>query len=96
MQRQVTKIIEAMAASQWNMAKIIEANRHVTEHIAHMTIEIPHKNPSFGDIELLTDNALSVAKNVAAYLNSLADLEDAIGDNLSLVMKEVNVPDGEE
>jgi hypothetical protein len=39
---------------------------------------------------------MSVSKNIAGYLNSLADLEDALADNLTFVMKEADIPDGEE
>ncbi|MFE5320259.1 nucleoside-diphosphate sugar epimerase [Paenibacillus sp. NPDC056579] len=96
MQKQLTQIIEHMANSQTEMAKILESQRHIILHAAGIIHDIPHDNPSFGDIETLTDNALNVTKSMAAYLNSLADLEDTLADNLMLVLKEVEKPDGEE
>lgn len=96
MHQQVTSIIEHMASSHWEMTKILEAKRHVAVRMAQLVHEIPHENPTFGDIEGLMEKSLSVTKNIAAYLNSLADLSDAIADNLILIMKEVEIPDGEE
>ncbi|MFH5182132.1 nucleoside-diphosphate sugar epimerase [Paenibacillus sp. TAB 01] len=96
MHRQVTKIIEYMAASQQEMANILEAKRLIATRMSQLMLEIPEKNPSFTDIEELAESSLSMTKNIAAYLSSLADLEDALADNLAVVMKEVNLPDGEE
>ncbi|OXM83489.1 nucleoside-diphosphate sugar epimerase [Paenibacillus rigui] len=96
MHRQVTKIIEHMAASQQEMAKILEAKRHIAVRMSQLFQAIPERNPSFGDIDELTESSMAVTKNVAAYLSSLADLEDALADNLTIVMKEVEIPEGEE
>ena len=96
MERQVTRIIEHMASSHWNMTRIIEANRQIVNHMAQMTTDIPKEDPSFGSIDMLTECTLNVNRIVASYLVGLADLEDAIADNLLMVMKEVVVPnDGE-
>lgn len=96
MQKQVTHIIEHMAYSHWELAKILEYKRHAAVRMAQLVDEIPHEDPTFGTVEGVTDHSLLIVKNVATYLNSLADLADAIGDNLTLVMKEAHIPDGEE
>ncbi|MBP1156657.1 MULTISPECIES: nucleoside-diphosphate sugar epimerase [unclassified Paenibacillus] len=96
MHQKVTNIIEYMASSHWEMTKILESKRHVAVRMAHLVHEIPHENPTFRDIEDLMEKSLSVTKNIATYLNSLADLSDAIADNLILIMKEVEIPEGEE
>lgn len=96
MQRQITNIIKHMADSQHEMAKILEAKRHIAVRMAQIVHDIPELNPSFDDIDVLTENSMNVSKNIAAYLNSLADLSDALADNLAFVMKEVEIPDGEE
>ncbi|WP_019532828.1 hypothetical protein [Paenibacillus ginsengihumi] len=95
-QREITKMIENMAVSQTEMAKIIAAERHTAVHMAQLVHDIPPHNPGFGGIEELMGNSLAVTKNVAAYLNSLADLEDTLADHLSYLLKEVNIPEGEE
>ena len=96
MQHQVTRIIEHMARSQAEMASILEAERHVTVHMARLVHEIPAELPGFPGIDALTEHAMSVTKNVAAYLNSLADLEDALADQLAVIVKIVDIPEGEE
>lgn len=96
MHQQVTNILEYMASSHWEMTKILESKRHVAVRMAHLVQDIPQENPSFGDIEVLTECSLNVTKNIASYLNSLADLSDAAADNLILIMKEVRIPDEEE
>ncbi|GAA4841673.1 hypothetical protein GCM10023310_19450 [Paenibacillus vulneris] len=95
MQRQIDAIIDYMSISQLEMAKILDAERHIAVLAGQFIHDISHENPSFGDIESLTDHSLNVTKNIAAYLNSLADLTDALGDNLILVLKEVDSPDEE-
>jgi hypothetical protein len=96
MQRKVTSIIEHMAASHMEIAKILEAKRHIAVRMSEIVHDVPERKPSFENIEILTESSLSITKNIAAYLNSLADLEDALADNLALVMKEVETPDNEE
>jgi hypothetical protein len=85
-----------MATSQQEMAKILEAKRHIAVRMAQLVQDIPEQNPSFDSIEELTENSLNMTKNIATYLNSLADLEDALADNLAIVMKEVDIPEDEE
>jgi len=94
--QQVNNVIGHISESQLEMAKILEAQRYIVLHTARFIHDIPHENPSFETVEALTENTLHVTKNVAAYLNSLAELTDALGDNLLLVLKEVDLPDGEE
>jgi methyl-accepting chemotaxis protein len=96
MHRQVTEIIKHMAASQQEIAKILEAKRHIAVRMAQLVHHIPERNPSFEDIDTLKEHSMNMTKNISAYLNSLADLADALADNLSFVMKEVDIQDGEE
>ncbi|WP_282941175.1 nucleoside-diphosphate sugar epimerase [Paenibacillus sp. RC67] len=95
MQRQLDNIIEHMSISQLEMAKILEAQRHIAVLAGQFIHDIPHEHPSFGDIEMLTDNSLNVTKNIAAYLNSLADLADTLAENLIIVMKGIDSSDEE-
>lgn len=95
MQRQLDHIIEYMSISQLEMAKILDAQRHIAVLAGQFIHDIPHETPSFGDMETLMDNSLHVTKNIAAYLNSLADLADTLAENLTIVMKEIDSPDEE-
>jgi hypothetical protein len=96
MQDEITRIIEHMAKAQHEMARILEAKRFVAAHMATLVEQIPDHDPSFGEIHDLMENSLSVTKSVAGYLNSLADLEDAIADNLIHIMKDMKEQPSEE
>ncbi|MCS7458819.1 nucleoside-diphosphate sugar epimerase [Paenibacillus doosanensis] len=96
MHKQITKMLEHIASSQMEMANILEAKRHVAVHMSQLVHNIAEQYPNVDGVEMLTEHSLDVAKNIAVYLSSLADLEEALAENLSYVMKEVDMPDGEE
>ena len=97
MERKITEVVYHMAKSHRELARILEIKRDVTAHAARLTTGIPNEvpvHPEAGHKET-ADQALSMNKNLVAYLTALADLEDALSDNLGLIMKELNA-DGEE
>ncbi|TBL81739.1 hypothetical protein [Paenibacillus thalictri] len=96
MQNQITDMIVHMAKSQEELANIIEAKRHIAIHLSALSHHIPHENPGFGDISDLMEQSLLVTKSITSYLNSLADLEDALTENLTSVIKELEEDPGEE
>ncbi|MCZ8513581.1 nucleoside-diphosphate sugar epimerase [Paenibacillus filicis] len=96
MQRQISGMLEHMATSQLEMAKILEAKRQIAVRMAQLIHDIPPTNPAFNGIEALTEHSMSITKNIATYLSSLADFEDALADNLAVVFKQVQIPDEEE
>ncbi|NOV04253.1 hypothetical protein [Paenibacillus planticolens] len=96
MQEQITSILEHMAKSQHEMARTLEAKREVVVHMAKMVSEIPDHNPTFGEIEALMEHSLSITKGISSYLNSLAELEDAIADTLSPIVKAMKEQPGDE
>ncbi|RAV22067.1 nucleoside-diphosphate sugar epimerase [Paenibacillus contaminans] len=95
MDQQITTVISHMAKSHLELARIIEAKRQSVVHAAKLVTAIPNENPSVEGFEGTTDFALQVTKNVTSYLNSLADLEEALAENLTQVMKELNSNEGE-
>ncbi|MCZ8519161.1 MULTISPECIES: nucleoside-diphosphate sugar epimerase [Paenibacillus] len=96
MHKQVTQIVKHMASSQQEMANILEAKRHVAVRMAQLTHSIPPQNPGFEGIEALTEHSLGVAKNLAAYLSSLAELEEALAEHIAVITKLVEIPEDEE
>ncbi|UUZ84317.1 hypothetical protein LJK88_11775 [Paenibacillus sp. P26] len=96
MHRQVTDMIRHMASSQQEMANIIEAKRQIAVRMSQLIRDIPPQNPAFEDIETLTQHSMAIAKSIAVYLSSLADFEEALADNLTVVFKEVEIPEDEE
>ncbi|GIP31302.1 nucleoside-diphosphate sugar epimerase [Paenibacillus sp. J2TS4] len=95
MQARVTTIIEHMAKSHGELAEIIESTRYITVNMAQIIEAIPDVQINFQGVEALTQHSLGVTKNLTSYLNILADLEEAIADNLSILMKELNPADEE-
>ncbi|SDD29961.1 hypothetical protein SAMN02799630_02773 [Paenibacillus sp. UNCCL117] len=96
MHKQITTMMHHMATSQEEMVRILEAKRQVAVRMAQLVHDIPPQYPGFDGVEALTENAMNVTKNIAGYLSSLADLEEALADNLTFVLKEVQAPAGEE
>lgn len=91
MEQQVTVSIEFMKKSHHELARIIEAKRYVTTHISHVVHAIPDQPESFGNGEKAVALSLEVTQSIAAYLNSLGDLEEAMADNLELVIAELHI-----
>jgi hypothetical protein len=89
MERRITAIVAHMSNSHMQMAHILDSKKHMTAHTAGLVHAIPDHETTFSGAEAITDNALTVSKSVAGYLSSIADLEDAMADTLSEVMKEL-------
>lgn len=90
MEDQITNIIVHMTKSHQEMAKIIEAKRRITVRVSQMIHAMPDRNLSFNDNKEVADHSLKVIKNITSYLNSLADLEDALAENLTHVVAELS------
>jgi hypothetical protein len=89
-EQHITSIIHHMMSSQQQMARLLEAERHIVGHMAHIVHDIPDRNPSFSGAEAIIKNSGELTKTISAYLMSLAYLEEAIAENLTCVMKELN------
>lgn len=91
MDQHVSNIIHYMAMSHVEMAQIIEQKRHVAVHMSQLVQQISD-HPSFNTVEEINKNSIMVIESVTSYLNSIADLEEAIAENLTHVMKEMCAP----
>jgi hypothetical protein len=87
MQELLTEMIVHMAHSHQQMARILDAKRKVTVRMAQLVDVLPDAHPHFNGLEGLLDNTFNVTKSVVTYLNSLADLEEAVADSLTNVVK---------
>jgi Zn-dependent oligopeptidase len=92
-EQKITAIISHIMNSQQQMAKILESERYNAVHIAKIINNIPDYQLSFYVFENIIKNTSEVTKTICSYLVGLADLEEAIGDNLSIVMKELQIKD---
>lgn len=95
MQRKVTEIITHMAKSHLEMARILEANRHIAVRMANIIHALPDSKPGFEGIEGVIEKSGSITKNLVAYLNCIADLEEAMADTVGQVMRELGDSDEE-
>lgn len=95
MDHHITNIIHYMSRSHAEMAKIIEEQRHVAVHMCQVIEDVPD-HPPFNTLEGICKNSIAVAESVSAYLSNLADLEEAIAENLTHVMKEIDPPASQE
>ena len=91
MEHQVTISIEFMMKSHFELARILEAERHVAAHVCKVINAVPDRPDAFGTGQSAVKLSLELTQNIAAYLSSLGDLEEAIADNLELVMGELQI-----
>ncbi|NRF95282.1 nucleoside-diphosphate sugar epimerase [Paenibacillus frigoriresistens] len=96
MEQRVTTIISHIAASHREMSRILETHRSVSSQMATIASDIPDSHPNFEGVGMLQVQALQLTKNITAYLNSLANLEESIAQQTEIVMKEMKEPDHEE
>lgn len=89
MQQKITEIISHISNSHQQMARVIDAKRQVAVRMAQIIHSLPDQHPEFEGISGLIENSAVVTKNIVSYLNSIADFQDAIADNLEYVMKEL-------
>ncbi|BBH18688.1 hypothetical protein Back11_00330 [Paenibacillus baekrokdamisoli] len=95
MQHIVTEMIEHMSHSHAQMARILETKRHVAVRMAQMVQALPDHHPSFGGMSELMESSHALTKNVVAYLNSIADLQETMAATIGAVMKELGGEDEE-
>ncbi|MBW7458498.1 nucleoside-diphosphate sugar epimerase [Paenibacillus sepulcri] len=95
MQHIVTEMIEHMSRSHEQMARVMEAERHVAVRMAQIVHALPDQHPNFGGVSELMEQSQSVSKNLVAYLNSIAELQETMAATLTTVMKELGGEDEE-
>jgi hypothetical protein len=96
LEQKITTIINSIAASHREMSKILQTKGSIAGQMSSIITEIPNLHPQFDGVEGLQEHASLIIKSVIAYLNSLAELEEAIALQTEIVMKEMNGPDAEE
>ncbi len=90
MEHQVTISIEFMMRSHYHLTRILEAKKETTAHVSRVVSGMPSRPAAYGEGEPALEVALEVAQTVAAYLGSLGDLQEAMADNLEIIMAEIN------
>jgi hypothetical protein len=89
MNERIDGILYHMAKSHRELARILRTERDIACHAAGLTQSIHDGHTASVGLEGTKEQAVQLSKNVAVYLNGLADLEEALADNLGPVIKEL-------
>lgn len=89
-QSKITKVLQHMAHTHEQMARILDAERHVAVRMSQIVHDLPDADPDFDGISGMIESTGQVNKNLIAYLNALADLEEAMAEGVGRVIKELN------
>lgn len=95
MQELMNEIVVHLSHSHQQMARILDAKRQITVRMAQMVSMLPDEHPQLNGLEGLLDSSSQVTKSVIAYVNSLADLEEAMADSLTQIVKAAGYTDEE-
>ncbi|GIP57308.1 nucleoside-diphosphate sugar epimerase [Paenibacillus sp. FSL W8-0186] len=95
MEQKITELIIHLSHSHAQIARILDAERQVAVRIAQIIHAIPDAEPAFDGTDGLIESAGRINKSVVSYLNSIAELQEAMAENLELVVKELKDQDEE-
>ncbi|CAM4080548.1 nucleoside-diphosphate sugar epimerase [Paenibacillus alkaliterrae] len=96
MEKMVTEMLDHMSQSTYQLARVLDAERHVTVRLSQIVQALPDENPHFGGTAGIIENTQGIAQNIVAYLNSFADFQETIAEQLTFVIRELKEADAEE
>lgn len=91
MEHHISNIVEHMAKSHEELSNTLRASRDIAMHMAYLIESIPDENVSFlrEGRQMLLNESSELNGSISSYLNSIGDLQEALGDNLKLIMKQL-------
>ncbi|CAM4013795.1 nucleoside-diphosphate sugar epimerase [Cohnella lubricantis] len=95
MQELMNEIVVHLSHSHQQMARLLDAKRQIAVRMAELVSMLPDEHPQLNGLEGLLDSSSQVTKSVISYVNSLADLEEALADSLSTIVKASGYSDEE-
>jgi uncharacterized protein YlzI (FlbEa/FlbD family) len=97
MDQHVNDIVEHIAKSHEEIARILEAGKDITVHMSYLISTIPDKEVSFhsGGRIMIAEHSGEIMSNVTSYLNSIGDLQEACANSLTHVVKQLSDSDEE-
>ncbi|ALP37757.1 MULTISPECIES: hypothetical protein [Paenibacillus] len=95
MHNQVDDLLIHISHSQQQMSRLLDAERQVVVRMSQIIHELPDEEPRFDGIPGILDSSGQVNKSIVAYLNGIADLQEAMAEMLVRVVKETAYPDEE-
>ncbi|MGW8959006.1 nucleoside-diphosphate sugar epimerase [Paenibacillus sp. NPDC055715] len=95
MHNQVDDLLIHISHSQQQMSRLLDAERQVVVRMSQIIHELPNEEPRFDGIPGILNSSGQVNKSIVAYLNGIADLQEAMAEMLVRVVKETAYPDEE-
>lgn len=86
-QELLTDIVVHLSHSHQQMARILSAKRQVTVRMAQLIDVLPNEHPRLNGLNGLVGSSKDVTKSIVSFLNSLADLEEAVAESMTHVLK---------
>jgi len=96
MQQLIDEVVEHLSMSHQQMARILEADRHIAVRMAQIVQAVPDQHPDLGGFDGLLEGAQAIGKNLVAYLNGLAEMQETLADHLTVIVKELDGGESEE
>lgn len=82
-------LLEHISHSNRQIARVLEAERHVAVRMAQMIHDLPDEDPELGGFAGLLDQANVVTKSVISYLFSVAELQEMVAEQMYHVVMEM-------
>ncbi|MBE9916001.1 nucleoside-diphosphate sugar epimerase [Paenibacillus donghaensis] len=95
MQNKIDEIIIHMSHSHQQMARVLEAERHMAVRMSQIIHDLPDSDPEFDGVSGIIESSGQINKNIVAYLGGIADLEEALAETLNHVVKELGINEEE-
>ncbi|MGQ3478368.1 nucleoside-diphosphate sugar epimerase [Paenibacillus sp. TY11] len=95
MHNEVDDLLIHISHSQQQMSRLLDAERQVVVRMAQIINELPDEEPRFDGIPGILESSGQVNKSIVAYLNGIADLQEAMAEMLVRVVKETAYPEEE-
>lgn len=89
MEHDITDMLEHMAKSHEQLARLLKFGRDTTVHMSSLITAIPNRDASFIATEQAAVwlHAGELTASITSYLDSIGNLQEAAAENLELVMK---------
>lgn len=88
--------MEFLVKSHYELTRTLSAERDAVTHTSRVICALPDQGPTLGEPETALEASLEVLQTVAVYLNSLGDLEEALADQLEVIVKQIPFAEGNE
>lgn len=95
MQNKIDEIINHIAHSHQQIARVLDAKRQVAVRMSEIIHHLPDNEPELDGVEGLLDSSGQINKSIISYLGGLADLEEAVAETLTQIMREIAVQEEE-